>query len=87
MGDLKPYSEYKNSELPWLAKIPSDWEIMRAKNIFESIDIRSESGNEELLSVSEKYGVTPRKQVNVTMFKAESYLGYKLCWPGDLYPK
>jgi len=84
MGDLKPYSEYKNSELPWLAKIPSDWEIMRAKNIFESIDIRSESGNEELLSVSEKYGVTPRKQVNVTMFKAESYLGYKLCWPGDL---
>jgi type I restriction enzyme, S subunit len=26
----------------------------------------------------------PRRTASVTMFKAESYLGYKLCWPGDL---
>ena len=24
------------------------------------------------------------ERINVTMFKAESYVGYKLCWPGDL---
>ena len=54
------------------------------QTLFSQIDIRSKAGEEELLSVSEKKGVTPRKNVNVTMFKAESYNGYKLCWPGDL---
>lgn len=81
---LEPYPQYYKTRLTWIEKIPSDWKILRAKNIFNPIDIRSESGQEELLSVSEKFGVTPRKQVNVTMFKAESYQGYKLCWPGDL---
>ncbi|HXG69484.1 MAG TPA: hypothetical protein VNJ04_02615 [Gemmatimonadaceae bacterium] len=28
--------------------------------------------------------MVPRRSANVTMFKADSYLGYKLCWPGDL---
>ncbi len=29
-------------------------------------------------------GVTPRSQKNVTMFKAASYAGHKLCRPGDI---
>ena len=37
-----------------------------------------------MLTVSARLGVVPRKSANVTMFKAESYVGYKLCWPGDL---
>lgn len=81
---LKPYPQYYETNLIWLEQIPTDWKIVRAKNVFTPIDIRSESGQEELLSVSEKAGVTPRKQINVTMFKAESYVGYKLCWSGDL---
>ncbi|MDP8265669.1 MAG: restriction endonuclease subunit S [Candidatus Aceula meridiana] len=81
---LKQYPDYKKVELPWIEKIPLDWCILRAKCIFRQIDVRSETGDEELLSVSERKGVTPRKNVNVTMFKAESYKGYKLCWPGDL---
>lgn len=84
MESVRKYSHYNRCNLTWLDEIPSEWKIIRAKNIFDSIDIRSESGNEELLSVSEKAGVTPRKQINVTMFKAESYVGYKLCWSGDL---
>jgi len=28
--------------------------------------------------------VTPRSQKNITMFKAESYVGHKICRPGDL---
>ena len=48
------------------------------------VDIRSTTGKEELLSVSSQEGVIPRRSANVTMFKAESYVGYKLCWPGDL---
>jgi type I restriction enzyme S subunit len=84
MIDLKPYPEYKDSGVPWLEKLPKDWEILRAKHVFRPIDVRSQKGLEELLSVSEKKGVTPRRLVNVTMFKAESYEGYKLCWSGDL---
>jgi type I restriction enzyme, S subunit len=84
IADLKPYLKYTDSGLPWLGSIPSHWQVKRAKAIFHCIDQRSETGKEELLTVSSARGVVPRKTANVTMFKAESYLGYKLCWPGDL---
>ena len=81
---LKPYSEYKDSGLPWLGKMPSHWGLKRGKSIFLRIDKRSANGKEELLTVSSARGVVPRRTAKVTMFKAESYTGYKLCWPGDL---
>jgi type I restriction enzyme, S subunit len=84
IADLKPYAEYKESGLPWLGKVPKGWDVKRAKSIFQRIDERSTTGKEELLTVSSARGIVPRKTANVTMFKAESYLGYKLCWPGDL---
>jgi hypothetical protein len=34
--------------------------------------------------VSSERGLVPRSSTTVTMFKAESYVGYKLCWPDDL---
>ena len=70
--------------MPWLGKVPQHWEILRGKHIFDPVDIRSQNGNEELLTVSANRGVIPRSTANVTMFEAESYTGYKLCWPGDL---
>ncbi len=82
--DLKPYSAYKDSSVPWMGEIPNTWRVLRGKNVFRVIDVRSETGNEELLTVSSKDGVVPRSQKTVTMFKAESYVGHKLCWPGDL---
>ena len=81
---MTPYPEYKATNLPWLPQIPAHWEIVRAKQIFSPIDIRSEKGEEQLLSVSERYGVVKREHANVTMFQAASYEGYKLCWPDDL---
>lgn len=81
---LKPYAEYKEVGLPWLGKIPKHWEVRRGKSVFKCIDVRSKAGKEELLTVSSKDGVVPRREKNVTMFMAESYEGYKLCWPGDL---
>jgi len=84
IADLKPYAQYKESGLPWLGQVPGHWDVKRAKSIFEGIDERSRTGKEELLTVSSARGIVPRKSANVTMFKAESYLGYKLCWPGDL---
>ena len=80
----QPYPAYKDSGLHWLGNIPVHWQVRRGKTLMTSIDIRSATGKEELLTVSAQHGVIPRETANVTMFKAESYVGYKLCWPGDL---
>jgi type I restriction enzyme, S subunit len=74
----------KPSGIPWLGDIPMHWEVLRAKYVFHEMDERSKVGNEEQLSVSHITGVTPRSQKNITMFKAESYVGHKICRPGDL---
>jgi len=81
---LKSYPEYKFSGVKWLGNVPVHWEMRRGKTLFQPVDVRSQTGSEELLTVSAERGVVPRKSANVTMFKAESYIGYKLCWPGDL---
>jgi type I restriction enzyme S subunit len=81
---ITPYPAYTNSGVPWLGQVPEHWEVQRAKRIFRCIDVRSLGGDEELLTVSSARGVIPRSTAAVTMFKAESYRGYKLCWPGDL---
>lgn len=79
-----PYPSYKDSGVAWLGEVPKHWEEKKAKYLFCEIDERSVTGSEELLSVSHITGVTPRSQKNVTMFKAESYVGSKLCQSGDL---
>ena len=81
---LKPYPVMKDSSAPWLGEMPEHWEFKRGKSLLQCIDIRSRAGDEDLLTVSSEYGVVPRSSATVTMFRAESYVGYKLCWPGDL---
>lgn len=81
---LPPYPDYRNSGLAWLPRLPSHWELIRGKAILREVDERSISGAEELLTVSHKTGVTPRRLKNVTMFKAESYVGHKLARPKDI---
>ena len=38
IADLKPYPEYKESELPWLGDIPQHWATERAKWLFTKMD-------------------------------------------------
>lgn len=84
IAELKPYDSYRDSGLPWLGLVPAHWQVKRAKSVLTAIDQRSKTGTEELLTVSSAKGVVPRSSAKVTMFKAKSYAGYKLCWPGDL---
>lgn len=84
ISNLKPYPAYKDSGVPWLGDVPEHWDVKRGKNLFHCVDVRSTTGEEELLTVSSERGVLPRQSTTVTMFKAESYVGHKLCWPGDL---
>lgn len=81
---LDPNARMKSSDFPWIEEIPEHWEILRAKYVFHEVDERSTTGSEELLSVSHITGVTPRSEKNITMFKASSYVGHKICRPGDL---
>ena len=81
---MKKYENYKRTESDWLPDVPSHWGYKRTKWIFKEIDERSESGQEELMSVSNYTGVTRRSEKNITMFMAEDYSGYKLCSKNDL---
>lgn len=78
------YEAYRPARMRWLPSVPLHWNEQRAKTFFREVDERSKTGQEELLSVSHLTGVTPRSQKNVTMFKAASYVGSKLCRPGDI---
>lgn len=80
----KPYPAYKPSGVEWLGDVPAHWEVRPAKYFYREVDDRSETGGEELLSVSHITGVTLRSQKNITMFMASSYVGHKVCKPGDL---
>ena len=80
----QPYPAYKDSGVEWLGEVPQHWDLRPAKWHFREADERSETGSEELLSVSHITGVTPRSEKNITMFMAKSNVGYKLCRPGYL---
>jgi type I restriction enzyme S subunit len=81
---VKPYPQYEEPGLVWLDRLPVGWKTLRGKGVFSTLDVRSETGKEEILTVSASDGVLPRSQKTVTMFMAKSYVGHKLCWPGDL---
>ena len=74
----------KESGIEWAPLIPEDWSSYRGKHLFYETNERSETGSEELLTVSHKTGITPRSQKNVNMFMSESLVGYKIFREGDI---
>lgn len=81
---LNPDAPLKDSGIPWLGMIPEHWEVERSKWLLPEIDERSDTGEEELLTVSHLTGVTKRSDKDVNMFMAESLEGYKKCRKDDL---
>ena len=81
---LDPNVKLRDSGVPWLGEIPAHWEIERARWLFRERDVRSTTGEEEMLTVSHLTGVTPRSEKDVNMFEAETNEGYKCCALGDL---
>ena len=81
---LDPQAPLRDSGISWLGKIPEHWQIKRARWLFRERDRRSETGDEELLTVSHLTGVTPRSEKEVYMFAAKTKEGYKICVQGDL---
>jgi type I restriction enzyme, S subunit len=81
---LDPNVPMKDSGVEWIGQVPEHWVVKKAKYLFDEVDERSDTGEEELLSVSHMTGVTPRSEKNVSMFMAEDYSGSKLCRQNDL---
>lgn len=84
MRGLDRAAPSRPSGIDWLGDIPAHWDIERSRWLFTERDQRSETGEEEMLTVSHITGVTPRSQKDVNMFEAETTAGYKLCFAGDL---
>ncbi|MCU1591968.1 MAG: hsdS [Frankiales bacterium] len=63
---------------------PAHWGRGRNRRLLAERTELSRTGEEEMLSVSHLTGVTPRAEKTVTMFEAESTVGYRLVSPGDL---
>jgi len=86
-GNLKPYSEYKDSGVPWIGSIPTHWDIRRMKLLLREVDLRSATGNEQLLRVLQYTGVTQRRSSNGSEepdTRAASLIGYKRVAADDL---
>ena len=53
---IDPDVPLRDPKIPWLGEIPDHWQIERAKWLFRERDQRSETGEEELLTVSHLTG-------------------------------
>ena len=84
---LKPYSEYKDSGLPWLGKVPEHWDVLPHRALFEEIKER-EQPNEQMLSVTITRGVIKQRDLLAGSSKKDSSKldksAYKLVCPGDI---
>lgn len=81
------YTKYKKSTVSWLGDIPEHWEIRRIKYVFQELDSRSETGKEDLLSVSQYTGVTKKSDKvaeGESVSNAKTLEGYKIVEKGNL---
>jgi type I restriction enzyme S subunit len=87
IADLKPYAAYRTAEGEWLGEIPSHWTVRRMKYVVQENDLRSTTGNEQLLRVSQFTGVTQRLRADGQEeqdTRAASLVGYKRVEPDEL---
>ncbi|MBI3179498.1 MAG: restriction endonuclease subunit S [Deltaproteobacteria bacterium] len=81
---VDPKAPLRDSGVAWLGEIPGHWDVERTRWLFRERDVRSTTGDEEMLTVSHITGVTPRSEKDVNMFEAATNEGYKVCEAGDL---
>lgn len=84
---LNPNASLKDSGVKWIGLIPEHWELQRFKSIFTECKSVTETGQEDLLSVSEYYGVARRidkMEDGEYESRADSLVGYKVCKKDDL---
>lgn len=74
----------KDSGVDWIGVIPEHWQIVRVKWLLKERKEYSKSGEEEPLSMSQKYGLIPTAQMDIVPNMAMSFEGSKLVHKRDL---
>ena len=85
--NLEPYSEYKDSGVPWLGEIPAHWDCLPNRALFHETKDQNHI-NEPLLSVTITRGIIPQSQLLKDSSKKDSSntdkSKYKLVCPNDI---
>jgi type I restriction enzyme S subunit len=84
IADLKPYTEYKDSGLPWLGHVPGHWETRPAFGAFLPNHDRNR-GMKEKTVLSLSYGriiIKPPEKLHGLV--PESFETYQIVNPGDI---
>lgn len=81
---MERYREYKYCPLSGINVIPWHWQMLRIKWLLSERTEKSKDGTGEPLSMSQKYGIVPTKQMDVIPNMASSYVGAKQVHKGDL---
>jgi len=81
---LNPNVKMKATNIPWLPEIPEHWTVKPIRAILRENSEKTETGAEELLSLSQYTGISRKRDAGKTgMFEAESTIGYKKVHPGQ----
>ena len=81
---LKPYAEYKESDIPWARALPSSWQTERAKRLFTKMQ-RPVRPEDDVVTCFRDGMVTLRKNRRLRGFtEATVFSGYQGIRKGDL---
>lgn len=81
---MNPDVEMKDSGIEWIGEIPENWQTKRIKYLLNERNSRSILGNEEPLSMSQKYGLIPTNEMENIPNMASTNVGAKLTYIDDL---
>lgn len=81
---MNRYEQYKTTDVTWLPEIPSHWDTMRIRGLFDESVEKTTDESGTLLSLSQYTGISLKSEAGKTgMFEAESTIGYKVVHPGQ----
>jgi len=80
----QPYPAYKPSGVEWLGDVPARWERRRLKTLLRSVDRRSTTGKETLLSLRRDHGVVVYAEHFARPPQGRTLVGFKLVAVGQL---
>ena len=81
---LAPDVEMRESGIDTFDFIPKHWEVLKIKWLLRERNERSVSGEEEPLSMSQKFGIIPTSQMDIIPNMASSFVGAKITHIDDL---
>ena len=84
LTSLRPYRDYRDSEIKWLGSVPSHWRDFRIKSLFQESDKRLRQRDGQLLSLTRSRGLVPQAEASSRIASIVDVSMYKVCRPGDL---